>query len=275
MKRFPKINAHAMGNWQDKIYTNSREAFESSYRAGVRSFEVDVNDARDGVFVISHDRMRLREQTHLEFKEDRLVGIHGDYPLFLIEGGTPLTLEDLFDLMDQYPDVTFMFDFQPATWGGVLGKDPITILHEFCQCFTRPSFRARSLIEIPISEALVQIVQSYGLTPMLWVGENELNNAVAVISRLGIHYVSVAHQALTCGWVEKLHELGVCVYAASADRFSDYLWAREICVDYITVHHTSRYRNLLIFFSSFIGRMCVLLVQRMMRTVAPPPGIVK
>lgn len=49
------VLCHAMGAIGTDTYTNSLEAFEASYRAGFRTFEVDLLMTSDGEVVLMHD----------------------------------------------------------------------------------------------------------------------------------------------------------------------------------------------------------------------------
>lgn len=104
--------AHAMGGIDGNEYTNSREAFLYNYHNGHRLFEVDFMTTSDGVVVASHDWNKTYEQMGLEFEGEEAP------PLSLTEfkSGkilgryTPLTLEDILQLMEEYPDIYIVTD---------------------------------------------------------------------------------------------------------------------------------------------------------------------
>lgn len=100
--------AHALGGMDGKDYLNSREGFLSMYEQGVRLFELDLSKTSDGVWVCRHnwndpmgqwDGDGKKVLTEKEFKQSK---IYGKY--------TPMTLEDLFLLLKDYPDAYVMID---------------------------------------------------------------------------------------------------------------------------------------------------------------------
>ena len=100
--------AHALGGMDGKDYLNSREGFLSMYEQGVRLFELDLSKTSDGVWVCRHNWNDPMGQwsgngkkvlTEKEFKQSK---IYGKY--------TPMTLEDLFLLLKDYPDAYVMID---------------------------------------------------------------------------------------------------------------------------------------------------------------------
>jgi glycerophosphoryl diester phosphodiesterase len=56
--RATQIVAHAGGKYSNKIYTNSIEALEESYQAGIKYFEVDFDWTTDDRLVLIHDWTR-------------------------------------------------------------------------------------------------------------------------------------------------------------------------------------------------------------------------
>ena len=115
---------HALGTTGDgQLGTNSREAFIYNYKRGQRLFEADIQITSDGVAVIRHDWEQdlgqglslagtdgtVRVPTAEEFLSKK---IYGKY--------TPLTLEEWFELMDEYPDVWFITD---SKYSGTVTED--------------------------------------------------------------------------------------------------------------------------------------------------------
>jgi glycerophosphoryl diester phosphodiesterase len=90
--------AHALGSG---IYRNSRRAFDESYEAGFRVFEVDLAFTSDGHLVVSHGW--LRPPTLAEFMADRADG--------------PLTARDFLQIAADRPEAWFILDPKddPAT----------------------------------------------------------------------------------------------------------------------------------------------------------------
>jgi len=65
--------AHAGGSYAGKIYPNSLEALDNSYRAGVRYIEVDIHYTNDSITVLSHDYVNKSAN---DFLKDSTSGTH-------------------------------------------------------------------------------------------------------------------------------------------------------------------------------------------------------
>lgn len=102
------IITHALGSLDDLTYLNSRESFINYYDKGCRLFEVDLTRTSDGVWVCRHNwkeslgQWNGEEKKVLSSEEFLNTPIYGKY--------TPLTLEDLLKLLDEYPDAFVMVD---------------------------------------------------------------------------------------------------------------------------------------------------------------------
>lgn len=101
------IISHAGGGFEaGEDYTNSLEAFEYSYQAGVRTIEMDFCMTLDGKMVCWHyngdeysERSNPEEMKQEEFMK---IKVYDKY--------TPLSLEDVFELMQKYEDVYVVTD---------------------------------------------------------------------------------------------------------------------------------------------------------------------
>lgn len=104
-----RLIAHAFGGVDGASYTNSYEAFITNYNRGYRLFEVDLVQTTDGKLVARHDwsqklqpgltAHRGRNVTKLQFANSLIMGrFH------------PLTLPDILQLMQQYPDFDLIVD---------------------------------------------------------------------------------------------------------------------------------------------------------------------
>lgn len=103
--------AHACGGIDETNYTNSKEAFENSYANGLRSIEVDFILTADDKLVCCHDWDDELSDEYGEgyvYTEEEFLALrlHGKY--------TPMSLEMLFELMQQYEDVWVITDTKEA-----------------------------------------------------------------------------------------------------------------------------------------------------------------
>ena len=105
--------AHACGNINGYSCTNSKEAFESSLKKGIRFIEVDLNLTTDGVLVCTHDWETFRNQTM-----PRIKGLESsaamDYGSFksnkIFKELTPLSIYDIYVFFSKYPDFYLVTD---------------------------------------------------------------------------------------------------------------------------------------------------------------------
>ena len=93
-----RVVTHALGRIDQYTYTNSKEAFVSSYKRGARVFEVDLRMTKDGRLVCA----RWLPATHATFEEYMQYKIRDQY--------TPLSFRDLALMMQLCPDVYIITD---------------------------------------------------------------------------------------------------------------------------------------------------------------------
>lgn len=105
--------AHGLGSVDGDKMTCSLEAFQESYAAGIRVFEADISVTSDDELVLIHDwkKNTLKDRFGLEIDEkehplslDEFLSqkVYGEY--------TTLSLEDMLELMSEYPDIYFVTD---------------------------------------------------------------------------------------------------------------------------------------------------------------------
>jgi len=99
--------SHAMGGIDGRNYSNCLEGFLENYKEGHRIFEVDVEITSDDEMVLWHDwdtrfcskYKAGRTPTYDEFMDSKIFDRY-----------TPMDIESLLLLMDQYPDVRIVTD---------------------------------------------------------------------------------------------------------------------------------------------------------------------
>ena len=103
-KAFPERFAHAMGEIDERTYSNSLEAWQLHRDAGCRFFEVDLWNTPDGRLVAAHDHKRLglpRGYTHKQFMDAQVFGRY-----------TPLDAEAIAQLLADDGDWTLVTDIK-------------------------------------------------------------------------------------------------------------------------------------------------------------------
>lgn len=121
----PQLIIHAMGLIDGVSYTNSLEAFQIHYANGQRYFETDFSVTSDDRLVAKHDWgdgwQEGIDDEHVPTEEFFVnTPLLGKY--------TPLSLEDIILLMQQYEDVYIVTDTKDAD--PVLARKDISILVE-------------------------------------------------------------------------------------------------------------------------------------------------
>ena len=102
------VIAHALGGIDDHVYLNCREGFLAAYDKGCRQFEVDLTRTSDLKWVCRHSwtdplgQWEGSSESRLTYEEFLSRPLQGRY--------TPMSLEDLFRLLKDYPDVRVYLD---------------------------------------------------------------------------------------------------------------------------------------------------------------------
>ncbi|MDE6014484.1 MAG: hypothetical protein K2H41_02115 [Acetatifactor sp.] len=99
--------AHAGGGIEEQNYTNSKEAFISSYEAGMRTIEIDFVLTSDDKLVCCHDwkkQMCSDYEAEYVYSEEEFLNIR------IYDRFTPMSLETLMELMKIYDDVLIVTD---------------------------------------------------------------------------------------------------------------------------------------------------------------------
>ncbi|RZF23084.1 hypothetical protein DAY19_04755 [Halobacteriovorax vibrionivorans] len=100
--------AHAGGVIDGRIYTNSLEAINSSYKKGFRRIELDLQETSDGIIVAVHEWDDWADETN--FSGD-LPPTHQDFMNHkLFNKYTPLDLSTIRNWFKEHPDAVLVTD---------------------------------------------------------------------------------------------------------------------------------------------------------------------
>ena len=107
-----KLIAHALGEVDNKIETNSKEAFINAWNNGFRVVEADFTYTSDGVLVVRHDFEKDGSYTRLEIPTgtDKVMDSKTFMETPAIFTQTPMRAVDLLSLMVEYPDMYVVTD---------------------------------------------------------------------------------------------------------------------------------------------------------------------
>lgn len=99
--------AHAGGSLPEKGYTNSLEALNNSYRAGMHLVELDFEWTKDGTLVLLHDWKDVVSDLYGQGPGQRTLA---QFKALKTSRLTPLSAQDLFAWLDAHPNVVIITD---------------------------------------------------------------------------------------------------------------------------------------------------------------------
>lgn len=150
------IVVHAMGKIEDDTYTNSLEAFELHYMEGQRIFETDFSVTSDNRLVARHDWgdwwQEGIDEDHIPTREGFLaVPIFGKY--------TPLSIEDVIELMKTYKDVILITDSKDSD--PQLAREEISMMINTAKAMGAEEVLERFVIQIYSPEMFYAVRDLY------------------------------------------------------------------------------------------------------------------
>ena len=166
--------AHAGGIIDGHDYTNSLEAILTNYSKGQRVFEIDFARTIDNQLVCTHDwdPALLEDGTSdEEISSQKFMStlIRGEY--------TPLSLEELGRLMEQYPDIWVVTDTKNSTVESV--QQDFEVLLETMKAHGMESVLDRMIVQIYNEEMYHTVYRIYPFKSWIytlykfWGGDTE------------------------------------------------------------------------------------------------------
>jgi glycerophosphoryl diester phosphodiesterase len=204
-----------MGGIEGRIYTNSREAWKSSYDRGYRVMEVDLRFLKDGTLVCTHEAPGDSEVAN--FRSSLVLGRFAS-----------VTATDLAALMVDYPDVWVMVDFK---LGPGLQKQALSEL--------------RSILGGDTSRIIVQIYDDSGYWVARRMGYREIvytlfrqpkrrwARSIDFAAKHRIKFVSMSADRATRGLVRRARKKGLWVGIHPVNRTSKRSQLRKIGATHI------------------------------------------
>lgn len=232
MRRHYIYNAHAMGVYHGRTYTNCREAFEKSYNIGFRNFETDISITADKKYVLSHRTNEMKCITEKEF-------------LDMQESGTPLTLNDLFDIMRRKPDVRIMFDFLPGYYDHSIPD----IIKDFSRKLLDADLDGRYILEVYSIENLLA-AREEGLQKELQMAIDissdhkgafgDTADYICFLKQSGVSIISVSMDyVINCAdGLKQFHDNGFVIYSPGWNsRLKLWRYPQTRYIDFITTDY--------------------------------------
>lgn len=215
--------AHALGEVDGKIETNSKEAFIQAWENGFRVVEGDFTYTSDGILVVRHDFEKNGSYTRLEIptEQDRVMDSQTYLSTPAVYTLTPMRAVDLLYLMAEYPDMYLVTDTKDT--------DKKTVQRQFNDLKTiaynieHPEVLNRIIPQLYNKEMIGWVREIYPFenwifTLYLYQNPNYDDIASYCVSQ-GIQTVTLHVDRATKANVSKLKAKGLKVYAHTTNRY--------------------------------------------------------
>ena len=237
------VTAHALGGIDGITYLNSRESFLESYQKGIRLFEVDLVRTSDDIWVCRHTWKQPMGQWKEEGKKILSSEEFLNTPL---EGKyTSVSLEDLFELLQEYPDAFVLPDVKKySVRDRQMTFDDYTEFVEIARNMEAEDVLDQIIPEIYNQEMFFGASEVYDFQSYLYSfwqeqTEEELAETADFCAENKIPAVTISRDV----WTEEIQKifddrgLFVCVYTVNdAEEAAGYIRAGAscICSDFLT-----------------------------------------
>ncbi len=218
--------AHALGEVDGKIETNSKEAFEASWGNGFRALEVDFTYTSDGILVARHDFEE--DGTYYRLEQDANAPLVMDKNTYqsskIIYDQTPITAVDVLGLMVEYPDVYIITDTKETDQATV--QKQFGDLKKIAEAMGEPDVLERIVPQIYHEEMYDWVNNIYPFQEWiytLYLNSNPNYGEIAdFCAAKGIGTVTIQKERVTQTVVETLHAKGIKVYAHTINRYKQF-----------------------------------------------------
>ena len=218
-----RLIAHAFGEVDNKIETNSKEAFINAWENGFRVVEGDFTYTSDGVLVLRHDFEKDGSYARLDIPvSDQLVMDAETYmnsPIIFEQ--TPLTAADLLQLMAEYPDMYLVTDTKDTDKKTV--QKQFRDLVDIAKKSGRPEVLDRIIPQL-YNKGMIDWIReihpfkNWIFTLYLYNNPDYMDIADYCVEK-GIQTVTLHVDRATKENVSKLKEKGLKVYAHTTNRY--------------------------------------------------------
>lgn len=215
--------AHALGEADGKIETNSKEAFLTSWQNGFRVVEADFTYTSDGTLVVRHDfdadgsyyRLEIQPSGNLVMDTKTYTATPAVYEQ------TPLTAVDLLYLLQEYSDMYLVTDTK--------NTDKATVQRQFRDLVSiannigAPEVLSRIIPQIYSKDMLSWVKEIYPFENWIFTLYLTANPNYAEIAEFcaanGIATVTLQTDRATKENIAKLKEKGLMVYVHTINRY--------------------------------------------------------
>ncbi len=191
----PYLIAHACGQIDKLVYSNSKEALNNSYKHGFRFIEFDISQTKDGKFILLHDFEETRYKlfgkkgkcNFSEFMSDKMIG-----------GYQQLSLDDIIAWFEDHNDCYIVTDSKDAD------------IIELCQYILKKSPKLKDNLIIQIySFAEYQHIKSLGISKIIFATyktEATNNEIIDFLKNNACYAVSMSLEKAKNGFANAIKE---------------------------------------------------------------------
>ncbi len=216
--------AHALGEYEGKIETNSKEAFLQSWENGFRVMEADFVYTSDNVLVVRHDFEPGGSYYRLEIQPNATQPVM-DLNTFLntkiVYEQTPLTAEDLLELMVEYSDVYLVTDTKNTDEATI--KSQFQDLYEIAHRIGHPEILDRIIPQIYHEDMLGWVQSIYPFPQWIYTLYQQADIDYAETAQFcaanNIGVVTIEKSRVTWDIVQTFKAQGVKVYVHTVNRY--------------------------------------------------------
>ncbi len=216
--------AHALGEYEGKIETNSKESFIHSWENGYQVMEADFTYTSDNILVVRHDFEPGGSYYRLEIQPNHSQPVM-DSNTFkntkIIFEQTPLTAEDLLKLMAEYQDVFLITDTK--------NSDQATVTRQFqdmkriAQNIGHPEILERIVPQIYNQQMLGWVKSVHDFPQYIYtlyqLTDVDYAKEAAFCAANGIDVVTINKNRISPDMVQTFHKQGVLVYVHTVNRY--------------------------------------------------------
>ena len=215
--------AHALGEADGKIETNSKEAFLSSWENGFRVVEGDFTYTSDGVLVLRHDFEASGSYYRLEIEPQGELVM--DRKTFLEEKAvftqTPITAVDLLGLMQEYTDMYLVTDTKDADEETV--KRQFADLKRIAVNMGAPELLDRIIPQIYHEDMLTWVREVYPFEQVIFtlyqIDEPNYAEIADFCAEKGIDTVTLYYSRAEKEIIDLFHAKNIRVYVHTVNRY--------------------------------------------------------
>ena len=170
-----RMIAHAGGEINKDIYTDSLEALDNSYKKGLRYFELDIRKTKDGYYVVVHLWKQWKKFTG--YKKEDIPTLKEFLSYKILGKYTPLDMKRINEWFETHKDAILITDKV---------NTPVDFTNKFID-------KNRVMMELFSMESVLKAKQNNIIAMPTWdsVVRFMVKNRTLLLKNLGIEYVVV------------------------------------------------------------------------------------